>query len=216
MVGAVLGARFPMLIWWGPKLIQIYNDAFRVILGDKHPASFAAAGPQVWSEIWDIVGPMADSILAGGPPTWSEHRLLPMNRTGFPRGDLLHVLVQPDPGDDGPVGGVLVTAHEATEQVEGNLQPWAILTPSPRRASTTPASKPSSRSSTCTTCSCRHPYSSPCCVDRGSSSSSPTRGRAAPGTARRMRSPAGRCSRCCPSRNASCSSRCCAASTRPE
>jgi len=122
IVGVVLSARFPMLIWWGPKLFQIYNDAFRMILGDKHPASFAAAGPKVWSEIWDIVGPMADTILAGGVPTWSEHRLRPMNPKGSLEETAFTLSLSSIPRDDGTVGGVLVTVHETTERVEGDRQ----------------------------------------------------------------------------------------------
>ncbi|MGH3973195.1 MAG: hypothetical protein ACRDS9_07710 [Pseudonocardiaceae bacterium] len=35
-VGIMLESRFPMLIWWGPELTMIYNDAYVPILGDKH------------------------------------------------------------------------------------------------------------------------------------------------------------------------------------
>ena len=98
IAGVVLGSRFPMLVWWGPQLIQIYNDGYRSILGDKHPRSIGAPGRQVWSEIWHIVGPMADGILAGGPPTWNEHLLLPMHRKGFLEETYFTFSVQPDPG----------------------------------------------------------------------------------------------------------------------
>jgi hypothetical protein len=27
MLGVVLGSRFPMLLWWGPNLLHLYNDA---------------------------------------------------------------------------------------------------------------------------------------------------------------------------------------------
>lgn len=37
MLGVVLGSRFPMLLWWGPDLLHLYNDAYRPILRDKHP-----------------------------------------------------------------------------------------------------------------------------------------------------------------------------------
>ena len=83
IVGVVLGSRFPMLIWWGPDQLQIYNDGYRAILGEKHPRSLGAPGREVWSEIWHIVGPLAEGVLAGGPPTWNEHLLLPINRKGF-------------------------------------------------------------------------------------------------------------------------------------
>ncbi len=34
-----LNSRFPMLIWWGPRLAMLYNDGYVPMLGDKHPAS---------------------------------------------------------------------------------------------------------------------------------------------------------------------------------
>ena len=111
-----------MLVWWGPHLIQIYNDGYRSILGGKHPRSIGAPGRQVWSEIWHIVGPMADGILDGGPPTWSEHLLLPMNRKGFLEETYFTFSYSPIPDDQGGVGGVLVTVQETTEQVQSLRQ----------------------------------------------------------------------------------------------
>src|SRR5579883_2379031 len=32
-----LASRFPVVFWWGPELIQFYNDPYRPILGAKHP-----------------------------------------------------------------------------------------------------------------------------------------------------------------------------------
>ena len=37
MVRFLLANRFPLLLWWGPQFIQIYNDAYRPVLGTKHP-----------------------------------------------------------------------------------------------------------------------------------------------------------------------------------
>lgn len=47
MLGVVLGSRFPMLLWWGPDLLHLYNDAYRPILRDKHPASLGAPAAQI-------------------------------------------------------------------------------------------------------------------------------------------------------------------------
>ncbi len=33
-----LTSSFPMVLWWGPELYFLYNDAYRSFLGDKHPA----------------------------------------------------------------------------------------------------------------------------------------------------------------------------------
>ncbi len=116
-VGVVLANRFPMLLWWGQELIQLYNDAYRPILGDKHPRALGTSGAQVWAEIWHIVGPMARSIQEGAPATWSEHLLLPMYRKGFTEETYFTFSYSPVPDDAGGVGGVLVTCQETTDQV---------------------------------------------------------------------------------------------------
>src|SRR5690242_10047035 len=59
MLGVILGSRFPMLLWWGPELLHLYNDAYRPILRDKHPASLAEPAEKIWAEVWDVAGPMA-------------------------------------------------------------------------------------------------------------------------------------------------------------
>ncbi|WP_240807872.1 ATP-binding protein [Polyangium spumosum] len=123
MVGVVLNNRFPMLVWWGPELVQVaYNDAYRRILGNKHPSSLCARGHEVWAEIWDVVGPMATSVYEGGPATWSEHLLLWVQRRGFREETYFTFSYSPVPGDDERVGGVLITVHETTEQVQDDRQ----------------------------------------------------------------------------------------------
>lgn len=55
-VGICLGSRFPMFVWWGRELINIYNDAYRPILGARHPAALGQPAARIWGEIWDVVG----------------------------------------------------------------------------------------------------------------------------------------------------------------
>src|SRR3954463_16038762 len=59
-VSTCLNSRFPILIWWGPELRMLYNDAYKQIIGTKHPRSLCAPGSEVWPEIWDVIGPMLD------------------------------------------------------------------------------------------------------------------------------------------------------------
>ena len=122
MVGVVLRNRFPMLLWWGPDLIQIYNDGYRPILGEKHPAALGAPAMRVWSEIWDVIGPMARSVLDGAPATWNESFLLLIHRRGFPEETYHTFSYSPVPAEGGQVGGVLVTVQETTGQVRDNRQ----------------------------------------------------------------------------------------------
>ncbi len=36
-VGICLSSQLPMFVWWGPELINIYNDAYAPVLGKRHP-----------------------------------------------------------------------------------------------------------------------------------------------------------------------------------
>ena len=54
-VSICLNSRFPMLLWWGPEFVMVYNDAYRRILGmTKHPASLGSRGRDTYPEIWAI------------------------------------------------------------------------------------------------------------------------------------------------------------------
>ncbi len=66
MVGLVLRNGFPLCMWWGPELVQFYNDPFRPTLGAQHPAACSQSGRDCWAEIWHIIGPMIEGPFAGG------------------------------------------------------------------------------------------------------------------------------------------------------
>src|SRR5215510_13231258 len=61
-----------MLLWWGPRFVQIYNDAYRPVLGDKHPRAMGQPVSECWSEVFHIVGPMAERPFRGGPASTSD------------------------------------------------------------------------------------------------------------------------------------------------
>ncbi|HMC15514.1 MAG TPA: ATP-binding protein [Albitalea sp.] len=122
MLGVVLGSRFPMLLWWGPELLHLYNDAYRPILRDKHPASLGAPAAQVWAEVWDVAGPMARGVQEGGPATWTEDLQLFIHSGSMAEETYFTFSYSPVPGDDGRVGGLLNTVQETTAKVQGERQ----------------------------------------------------------------------------------------------
>ena len=55
-ISILLESRFPKYIAWGPEFVEFYNDAFRPILGTKHP-TLGGTSRDTWAEIWpDFVG----------------------------------------------------------------------------------------------------------------------------------------------------------------
>jgi signal transduction histidine kinase len=119
MVSFLLANRFPLLLWWGPEYISLYNDAYRPILGNKHPTSMGQPVSKCWSEIWHILKPLIDRPFKGGPATWMEDIALEINRRGFVEETHFTIAYSPVPDEAAPrgIGGVLATVHEITEKV---------------------------------------------------------------------------------------------------
>ena len=125
MVGLVLRNRFPLSLWWGPKLVQFYNDPFVPILGSKHPAAIGQSGSECWAEIWNIIGPMIEGPFAGLPATGSEDLSLLIHRSGFFEETHFRVAYSPVPDESVAgtgIGGVLATVSETTAQVQAERQ----------------------------------------------------------------------------------------------
>ena len=68
MIPFLLANRFPLLLWWGPEFIQIYNDSYRPVLGVKHLHSLGQPARDCWPEIWDVIGPLMETPFNGVPP----------------------------------------------------------------------------------------------------------------------------------------------------
>jgi signal transduction histidine kinase/CheY-like chemotaxis protein len=119
-VRLLLSTGHPMFIWWGPDLIQFYNDAYRRSIGpERHPSAIGQPGRECWAEIWDIIGPQIEQVMAGRGHTWNENHLVPITRHGRREDVYWTYSYGPidDPSSPNGVGGVLVVCTETTEQV---------------------------------------------------------------------------------------------------
>jgi len=117
-VGIVLHARQPMFLWWGPELIQIYNDAYRPSLGTgKHPTALGQRARACWQEVWPILGPEIDDVMARARPSWHADEQVAIYRNG--RMEEAHWTYGFSPvfDDDGAIGGTLMVCTETTAGV---------------------------------------------------------------------------------------------------
>ncbi|BAY48004.1 ATP-binding protein [Scytonema sp. HK-05] len=116
-VSILLASRFPMLIHWGPELVQFYNDGFRPILGDlKHPGALGQPAYPWWTEIWDVLTPMFERVLAG-EGTWYENQLILPNRNGYIEETYFTFSHSPIRDESGRVVGIFQAVTETTERV---------------------------------------------------------------------------------------------------
>jgi PAS domain S-box-containing protein len=112
----LLNTNHPMFIWWGPKLIQFYNDAYRQTMGpERHPSALGQGGRDCWAEIWHVIGPQIEQVMSGGGATWHENQLVPVTRHGKLEQVYWTYGYSPIDEDDG-IGGVLVVCRDVTRE----------------------------------------------------------------------------------------------------
>jgi PAS domain S-box-containing protein len=116
-VSITLLSRFPIVLFWGPELVLLYNDGYFPIPGDKHPASMGQRTEEVFSEIWPTIGPMFEGVMASGEATWSENQLLFLERHGFPEECYFTFSYSPVPDGKGGVAGIFCAVTETTAQM---------------------------------------------------------------------------------------------------
>jgi hypothetical protein len=102
-----LNSRFPIAIYWGKESLLLYNDAWRPIVGDKHPWALGRSGREVWAEIWDSIGPELAGVLATGEATFHNDELLSMHRFGYTEECFFEYTFNPVQGEGGAIDGVL-------------------------------------------------------------------------------------------------------------
>jgi PAS domain S-box-containing protein len=117
----ILNSRAPALLWWGPELIQFYNDAFRPMLGSsKHPTALGASGRQTWAEVWDLIEPMIDAVMKRGESTRVQDGLLVLERNGFADEGYFDYACSPIRDQSGRIAGVFAAWSETTQRVLAN------------------------------------------------------------------------------------------------
>jgi PAS domain S-box-containing protein len=122
-----LSSRVPMLLWWGPELVMLYNDACRPILGvTRHPGALGQRGRELWPELWEAIGPMLDGVLASGTAAWSDDQQLLLDRNGYPEECYFSFSYSPIEDEAGGVGGVFCTITETTHRVVGERRLRAL------------------------------------------------------------------------------------------
>ncbi|SAL44212.1 sensor kinase/response regulator fusion protein [Caballeronia peredens] len=116
----------PIWVGWGPDLLFFYNDAYKSIIGGKHPHALGQPTSLVWREIWHEIGPLLDTALAGIEGIFVEQKLLIMERNGFPEETYYTFSYSPVPDDRGGAGGIICANSDDTQRVLGERQLLAL------------------------------------------------------------------------------------------
>ncbi|WP_409267965.1 ATP-binding protein [Massilia sp. BHUDP2] len=117
-VSLCLSSTFPILVCWGEQDIQIYNDAYRPICGDLHPASMGAPFKKVWASALPVVGEAFDRAHQGEGAYIRDQRMF-LDRLGYLEEAFMTFSFSPIRDESGAVGGVFHPITETTAQVLG-------------------------------------------------------------------------------------------------
>ncbi len=115
----------------GPQYISIYNDAYRPMLGSKHPNPWGNRSRVLVGDSGTSSSRSSIRPFNGGPATWMEDIQLEVNRHGFVEETHFTIAYSPVPDEAAPrgIGGVLATVHEITEKVVGERRVAAFARP---------------------------------------------------------------------------------------
>ena len=118
-IKTLLGSRYPMILLWGPDLIQIYNDAYVGLIGNKHPGALGRSIKVTQAESWDAIGPMIHAVMSTGVPNWVPAQMLPLERAGYREESYFSLSYSAVEDDAGRIAGMLCVCSEVTQQVVG-------------------------------------------------------------------------------------------------
>jgi signal transduction histidine kinase len=112
----LLGSPLPMVMLCRRPGYMIYNDAYSVFAGGRHPYLLGAPVELGWPEVAEFNRNVVDTCLAGGTLSY-RNKALVLLRHGRPEDLWMDLYYSPVPGDDGAPAGVMAIVVETTAQM---------------------------------------------------------------------------------------------------
>lgn len=117
-VSILLPSKAQIAMFWGPDLITLYNDAYRPVLGKKHPGALGVPVREVWSELWETgLRSLFEGVLQTGEAFWASDWPFYMERYGFPEETFFDISYDPVRDESGKVAGLFCIVSESTARV---------------------------------------------------------------------------------------------------
>lgn len=115
-----LKSGFATYVWWGPALIQFYNDASIRSLHGKHPSALGRPSKESWREVWDDIAPFMERALHGEPVFVQDFEIVP-ERDDTLESAYFTFSLTPLTEEGGEIAGVFITAVETTDKVRAQI-----------------------------------------------------------------------------------------------
>ncbi|WP_426110258.1 PAS domain-containing protein [Massilia sp. PWRC2] len=116
VVTMLLHAPIAMASMWGADGVMIYNDAYAIIAGDKHPRTLGMKVAEAWPEVADFNMAILARVLAGETVSYTDQELV-LQRHGSAQTSWFNLDYSPTYGDDGTPIGEIAVVVETTARV---------------------------------------------------------------------------------------------------
>lgn len=112
----LLQSPVPIVMLWGEQGVMIYNDAYSVFAGKRHPHLLGSDVREGWAEVADFNDNVMKVGLAGGTLAYRDQELT-LYRRGFPEQVWMDLDYSPVLDESGKPAGVIAIVVETTERV---------------------------------------------------------------------------------------------------
>ena len=122
MCNLIMASPHPAAMFWGDDLVSIYNEAYILLAGEKHPGMMGQMYREAWSEIWEDLEPVFERAKSTGQAIMKDDDCLFIKRStapGFLEETYFSWSLVPLVGADGSVVGFYNPAFEKTRRKIG-------------------------------------------------------------------------------------------------
>ena len=115
-VGLLVHSPVPIVLLWGEPGYMIYNDAYSVFAGGRHPRLLGSKVREGWPEVAAFNDNVMKVGMAGGVLSYKDQELT-LHRSGRPEPVWMNLDYSPVFDESGRPGGVIAIVVETTERV---------------------------------------------------------------------------------------------------
>ncbi|MGN6550984.1 MAG: PAS domain-containing protein [Pararhizobium sp.] len=112
----LLRSPVPIVMLWGDDGIMLYNDAYSMFAGGRHPALLGSKVREGWPEVADFNDKVMKVGLAGGTLAYEDQELT-LYRHGRPEQVWMNLDYSPVLDESGKPAGVICILNETTERI---------------------------------------------------------------------------------------------------
>ena len=116
-VALIMATPAPIVTLWGEDGYMIYNDAYRVFAGGRHPILLGSKVREGWPEVADFNDNVMKVGLAGGTLSYQDQELT-LLRSGQPEPVWMNLDYSPIRDGDGRIAGVMAVVVETSGKVK--------------------------------------------------------------------------------------------------